>query len=262
MLLPALIPLAYQLLQAYQPESVLPIQTVQLSIIGSTSMPIPTTIPQVNSISQHIKGEVTIGVLGDSMIATLDQNMPQLAKSLAKYYPNTKFNFLNFGASSTTIEQALSRLPQLINQKPDIIAIESFAYNNLGNTQAGYDRQWLTLGAITTEIKQKLPRTKIILTTTIAPNSVIYGNGIVNLNLTALDKVERTKTIKLYLQNMVNFANSEKYPIADTYNFSLNQNEGLTDLISSTDHLHPSDYGKEVFCDILADTIAKNKLIE
>ena len=261
MLLPAIIPLAYQLLQAYQPEFFSDHSTV--TSIETTPTPTPTiSIPQIGSAIQHLNNEVTIGVLGDSMVATLNQNMPQLAKSLAKYYPNTKFRLLNFGASSTTIEQALPRLPGLISQKPNIIVVESFAYNNFGNTQAGYDRQWLALGAITTEIKQKLPSTKIVLATAIAPNSVIFGNGIANLSLSSLDKVERTKTIKLYLQNLINFAQSQNYPLADTYDISLNNGEGLIDLISSSDHLHPSDYGKEVFCDTLADTIAKNKLIE
>lgn len=256
MLLPAVIPLAYQLLQAYQPESILPANpTVQ---IVANPTPTPSSSPAKISSNQPVR----IGVLGDSMIATLDENMPQLAKSLAKYFPNTKFNLLNFGASSTTIEQAVSRLPQLISQKPDIIVVESFAYNNFGNTQAGYDRQWLALGAITSEIKQKLPNTKIVLAATIAPNSVVYANGISNLNLNSLDKAERTKTIRLYLQNLINFAQSQGYPLADTYHLSLSQDEGMTNLISTTDHLHPSDYGKEVFCDTLADTIAKNKLIE
>ncbi len=259
MFLTTIIPLAYQLLQAYQSPGMSNEIATTVNMV-STPTPAPTTTQIVTNTSSD--RTVTIGVLGDSMVTTLNEGMPQFALSLAKYYPHTKFNLLNYGASSTTIEQALDRLPQLINQKPDIIVIESFAYNNYGNTQTGFDRQWTALSNLTAEIKQKLPQTKIVLATTISPNSVVFGNGIANLNLTSLDKIEKVKTIKLYLQNLINFAQSQNYPLADAYNLSLNQDDGLINLISSTDHLHPSDEGKEVFCDTLADTIAKNRLIE
>ncbi|MBP9818005.1 SGNH/GDSL hydrolase family protein [Candidatus Shapirobacteria bacterium] len=256
-----LIPLLYQLLTAYQSGSnyTQATPTPPPSQISQTLTVSPaTTTPEPAVLGAHIGGEsqvTSIALLGDSMIQTLGTDLLPLQKSLQKYFPNRQFDLMNFGMSSTTIEMAKSRLDEVIASAPDIIVVESFAYNNFGNTQAGIDRQWLALGAITSTIKQKLPGTKIILATTIAPNSIVYGNGISNLNLNAMDKIERTNTIKIYLQNLVNFAKSQGYPLADAYHLSLLNDQGMVTLISSTDHLHPSEAGKEVFCDTLADTI-------
>ncbi|HEX8923455.1 MAG TPA: SGNH/GDSL hydrolase family protein, partial [Patescibacteria group bacterium] len=196
-----------------------------------------------------------------------------LQKALEYYYPGRKFRILNYGVGGSTIDYALFRLsssyqylgkniPPLLSTEPDIVVIESFAYNNFGNTQAGIDKQWLNLGAITTVIKNKLPRTKIVMAAAIAPNSITYANGVKDLHLTALDKIERVSTIDLYLQNLVNFATSQSYPLADAYHPSLTDGKnGRKDLINTTDYIHPSELGNQFFCDIVAKSVFDNKLL-
>lgn len=269
------IPLLYQLLQAYHPATNLPQVTSPSQVLGTTTSvtsPTPTPTPTLPPIGGEGK-IVTIAVLGDSMIDTLGKDIPQLAPSLNKYFPDIKFQILNYGYGGDHIEAGLYRLthdyqyqgrtfPSLISQKPDIIIIESFAYNNYGNSQSGIDRQWLALGAITTTIQKELPDTKIVLAATIAPNSVVFGNGIAGFHPSALDKIEKTTTIKLYLQNLVNFATSQHFPLADTYHPSLVNGDGLLDFINSQDHLHPSGAGGEFFCDTIAKAIFDNKLID
>jgi len=280
----AQVPLYYQLLQAYHPSTVsYLISTTPSSptVLGTstTSSPLPAPTPSLSITPTplpNVGGEnpiVTIAVLGDSMIDTLGPGLPKLLSSLKLYYPNRQFQILNYGFGSSNLEHGLYRLtndhnylgqpiPSLLSQKPDIIIIESFAYNNFGNSQSGIDRQWLTLGAITTTIKDKLPQSKIIMAATIAPNSVIFGNGIANTHFTAMEKMEKTNTIKLYLQNLVNFATSQGFPLADAYHLSLDGSEGQKDLINSTDNLHPSDSGNQFFCDTIAKAIFDNKIIE
>jgi len=208
------------------------------------------------------------------MIDTLGTGAPALQNALARYYPGRKFRIFNYGVGASHIEYALYRLtqdydydgqhyPSLISRKPDIIIIESFAYNNFGNTQEGIDRQWLNLGAITTTIREKLPNTKIILAAVPAPNSQNFASGAPGINLNVLDQQEKTKTIKIYLQNLVNFATSQKYPLANAYTPSLTaQDEGLPDLISETDHLHLSDLGLQFLSDTIASTLHDKKIIQ
>lgn len=249
-----LIPLYYQLSQAYKPVSLIaPTPTVVPVVLG-VSVTNPQPLPPIGG-----EGQVkTVALFGDSMIQTIKNNI--LERSLQKYFPTTKFNILNFGYSSTNFEVAVRNLPEIISQSPDIIIVESFAYNNFGNSQAGLEKHSQLLTDTIKTIKEKLPDTKIILAATIAPNSVVFSNGISSLHLTALEKIERTKTIRYYLENSVKYANKYGYPIIDVYNSSLVNNDGFLPLISSSDHLHPSDFGQELFGDILAKTIFDLKL--
>lgn len=244
-----IIPLYYQLLQAYCPVAPTPFTpTVSIS---------PTPAVLGASTSTQV---VTIALFGDSMIQTLNNNI--LKKSLQNYFPTIKFNLLNYGYSSTTLDKAINNLDFVTSQNPNIIVIESFAYNNFGNTTSGLEKQTQLLATIVDTIKTKLPSAKIIISATIAPNSVVFGNGIQDLHLTALDKLERTKTIRLYLKNAVKFANDFHLPLADAYTNGLVNNEGFLPLIDTTTHLHPSDYGKQFFSDTIAKTIFDNKLID
>jgi len=252
------IPLYYQLLQAYKPINYsLPTPTpTATQILGvSTIDNTTTTLPAVGGEGKVI----TLALFGDSMIQTLKNDL--LEKSFQKYFPATKFNLLNFGYSSTNFEQAFTNLDKIISSNPDLIVIESFAYNNFGNTATGLQKQSQLLDQTINIIKQKTSA-KVILAATIAPNSVVFSNGIPNLHLTSLEKLERAKTIKLYLENIIKYSQNNRLPLANSYSGSLVNNEGFLPLISSTDHLHPSDYGIEFFGDTLAKTIFDSKLID
>lgn len=268
-------PIYYQLLEAYHPVSFTS-TTPTITLVEPTPIPQPQVLgikTLVPSYIPPIGGEgkvINLVLLGDSMIDTLNKDICQ--NSFRKYFPTIKFNFLDYGYGSTNIESAIKRLtetttylgyenPSILSQNPEIILIESFAYNNFGNSQTGIDRQSQALTTLTDIIKKKSPDTKIILASTIAPNSILFGNGIKNMYFPALEKVEKTTTIKLYLQNLINFAGKNNFPLADAFHPSLFGQNGSELLISSTDHLHPSSLGSELFCDTVAKTILDNQLI-
>ncbi len=276
----AQIPIFYQLIQAYRPSTHrLPSRLLYPS---SSPAPSPVSKPEVLGVESPsvslpaIGGEgkiITVIVLGDSMIDTLQPGLPQLESALKKLYPHKRFNIVNYGVGASNIEYALFRLtndyqyldqkyPSLISLNPDIVVIESFAYNNFGNSPEGIDRQWLGLGAVTTVIKEKLPQSKIVLAATIAPNSIIFGNGIPGVQFSALEKIEKTKTVKLYLQNLVNFATSQSFPLANAYHPSLENGEGKKEYINPNDGLHPSGPGGEFFCQAVAQTIFDHRLVD
>ena len=269
------IPLYYQLLEAYHPIPYLP-STPNLILSIPTPIPALPQTSQVLGISTPLPavgGEglfVSLALLGDSMTDTLPQNI--ILASLQKLFPSVKFNIHNYGYGSTNIESELLRLtqkstylsednPPLLDLKPDIIVIESFAYNNFGNSTSGLERHRLTLQKMVDSIKKESPKSQIILAATIAPNSLNFSNGIKNLKLSSLEKSEKSSTIKLYLQNIINFANDNNLPLVNAYHPSLKNDEGMPELISSSDHLHPSPLGAEFFSDLLVKTIKDNNLI-
>lgn len=276
------IPIYYQLLFAFQPSTLITAVS-PISTTDPTPTPSPTIAPQVLGVTSSISPSpspfrvggdgqvVTVALLGDSMIDTLGKT-PTLLKALQQRYPGKKFNIINFGVGASNIEYALYRLthdysyndqnyPSLISQKPDIIVVESFAYNNFGNSQSGFDRQWQALGSITGTIKDKLPQSKIIIAATITPNSITFADGSPNLRYSALEKVEKTSTINLYLENAINFATSENFPLANVYHFSSVNNDGNPDLISSKDHLHPSARGSQLIENTIFQAIVDNQLL-
>lgn len=270
------IPLYYQLQQAYHPIPCLSFSP-NLVLSVPTPTPLPIIKPQVLGASQNlpaIGGEsqfISLALLGDSMTDTLPQNV--LLTSLKKLFPAVKFNIYDYGYGSTNIESGLLRLtqkstylsennPPILDLKPDIIVIESFAYNNFGNSSAGLDRYRLSLENLVNTIRKDSPDTKIILAATIAPNSLNFANGIRDLRLSSLEKTEKSNTIKLYLQNLINFANTNNLPLVDAYHPSLKNGEGMPELISSNDHLHPSPLGAEFFSDLLAKTLLDKQIIK
>ncbi len=258
----AQLPILHQLFYAYVPDFSFSLGQVlgrSTTSVTSTSTPTAKTYP--------------ITVFGDSMIDTLGSQIPALQNSLKVYYPNANFKILNYGVGSQTIDTAKKRLtngysykdqtfPSLISNQPDLVIIESFAYNNFGNTQDGINRHWLELGAVTTLIKQKIPHTKILLAATIAPNSTIFANNTPGTNFTSLEKIEKTKTIGLYINNLINFANSQKFPLADAYHPSLSGTDGNKSYINPADNIHPSPLGAQLFADTVAKAVFDNKLLD
>jgi len=211
-------------------------------------------------IRQNTSKNYRIAVLGDSMIQTMGEGLPNLNAALTRYYPQTNFTLLNFGIGATDIESGLNRLPSLLAQNPDAIVIESFAYNHWNNTQADLDRQWQTLAKIIDTIKNQ-GQAKIILAVTIAPDQNTLCDGIVGINLTPQQKREKAQTIKAYLQNLINFASSQNYFLADAYHPTLDNNgNGKPVYINAGDHLHPSETGKTLVSQKIAEVIFSHNL--
>ena len=260
---PVLIPLFYQLIQAYQPVNfVAPPSPTPIPL-----SPTPTPKPMLNA-----KTNYTIAIIGDSMIDTLKSNLPQLQASLHAYLPIYRFKLLNYGYGSSTITSAIDRItstttyldhdnPSIISQNPDLIVIESFAYNNFGNTPTSLDRYRQAISDLIASIHDHLPRTKILLAATFAPNSTVFADGVKDLELTSADKTERSSTIKTYLDAFITYAHDHSLPLADAYHPSLFSDNGFRSFISS-DGIHPSDYGAQFFCDILAQSITQQHLLQ
>lgn len=246
--------------------------------------PVPTLNPKLEQILAQIpytigqgdltplKSTYTIALLGDSMTDTLGEKLPHLRTLLTSAYPKTNFVLLNYGQGGTSIEDGLFRLknptrylnrdyPPLLHLNPDIIVIESFAYNHWGAELNDLNRQWLTAVKLVDSIKEYSPATKIILAATLSPNPLIFGDGVLNWPKDL--KWNSAITTKAYLQNFINFANSAYLPLADAYHPSLNsENQGNPVFINSSDNLHPSDAGKQLFSQKIFDVIKNNGLIK
>ncbi len=222
--------------------------------------------------TKTVFGQKTIAVLGDSMVDTMGRGLPYLRIQLKKYYPNIEFNLLNYGAAGTNIEYGLHRLshdydylgehlPSLLSQNPDIVVVESFAYNPWSSQKHDLDRHWLTLASIITTLKER-SNAKIITLATIAPNDIYFGDGIGQTPWTLEEKKQKCDTIRAYLENTINFAQSQGYPLVDAYHPSKSASgEGKREYISYGDNLHPSVKGNQLLARLIAKKIFQLGLI-
>lgn len=238
--------------------------------------PTPTPVPTDPNISPVITKQknYTIAFLGDSMIDTLGPGIPQTQDALRKQYPKTNFTLYNYGVGATNIEYGLYRIthdytylgtaiPALVSRNPDIVIIESFGYNPFPFDEGALDKHWLTLASVTDAIRQNLPKAKIVIAVTVAPNAKLFGDGAPGLSFSAEDKRKRTQTIKQYLESTIKFAASQHYPLIDAYHPSLNsEGNGNPKYINPGDHIHTSDEGKRLFAEQSVKTFIQHGIIQ
>ena len=250
---------------ATQSATAKPMTALEFSKANSQSAPVVNKkIPETqNSTSSENKGSLTIAVLGDSMVDTMGQHLPYINSALKNYYPNYFFNLLNYGAGGTNIEYGVQRLtsgydylgkpiPSLVSTNPDIVIIESFAYNPWGGNQSDLDRQWLAMANAVDIIKSQT-QAKILFLSTIAPSKTQFGQGPGGVNWSSDQARQHAQKIEKYLQNTINFANSQGYPLVDAYHPSIVNGDGNLSYISAHDHIHPSVAG----CQFIAGLIAQ-----
>lgn len=264
----AQIPLFHQLLSAYQPAHLKtivyqPAPTPSV-LADSTFYQSPLDVPSTaRDYPTGVGGDgrvLSIALFGDSMIETLGPDLPTLVSLLQNQSQNLLIKILSHGYPSTNLEKAMTHLPDILVQKPHILVVESFAYNNFGNDPTGLDKHRQLLTNLIDAVSTQSPDTKIVLAATIAPNSVIFANN--SQNFSSLERIEKTKTIKLYLENIIKLSEATGLPLADVYHSSLNRgNEGNLSFIDSTDNIHPSQKGQELFETTVAKTILDHNLI-
>lgn len=245
-------------------------------VLGNTIEATPSSQPKADASPPAIvtkKQSYTIALLGDSMIDTMGPGIPALQADLKHIYASTNFTLLNYGAAGTNIEYGVERItggytylgnsiPALTAAHPDVVVIESFAYNPFPDAN-GVGRHWIALARAVDTIRANIPDSNIIIAATIAPNSTVFGDGAPGLAFNTQDKIERTTVIKEYLASTVKFAASRHLPLADAYHASLNGNgDGSLTYINRGDHIHYSEAGRLLFAQKISDAIVQNRLLE
>ena len=228
----------------------------------------PTPKPQIAGV--QITGKVTIALLGDSMIDTMG-DLKNLQIALSQYYPKIEFNLLNYGVGSTKPADGLARLtqevttetkklPALLLAKPDIVILESFAYNHGTNTQSEINNHYQILGQIITKLQQSKITPLFLVTIAPATNFAKNAPGVLwDENQRTLE----TKTVLSYLKAGLDFFKTQKLILVDSFTPSLEPTGfGKQVYVNSNDNIHPSQEGIELISDLIAQKIAESKLVE
>ncbi|OGD86454.1 hypothetical protein A2Z23_00625 [Candidatus Curtissbacteria bacterium RBG_16_39_7] len=216
---------------------------------------------------------VTIALLGDSMVDTLGRDLSSLYQNLSQYYPKVTFNLLNYGVGAQKAEEALTqlnqehnyqnqKLPAPLSANPDIVVIESFAYNHPPGTEEGFKSRRLTLAKIISEIKSKT-HAEVIVLATIAPNDQIFALDAPGINWDGNQRKIEAQAVRSFIEDAIKYANEAGLPIIDAYTPSLDANKNGKEIyINPVDNIHPSQAGIELVSDLIAQRIQELGLVE
>lgn len=237
------------------------------------SVPIePKTEEKEQTVLLH-KKEIKIALLGDSMTDTLGIDFPALQTLLKQKFPGIQPLILNYGVGGTNIDQGIPRitsgytyqgrtLKSMVDEQPDIVVLESFAYNPFPFDTGALEKHWLSLSHAVDSISTNIPGAKIIIGVTIAPNTDVFGDGA-GLSFQPKDKQERTQVIRNYLESTIQFAKGQHIPLADAYTPSRDSTgNGILKYINRGDDIHPSGDGAALYAQTVFNTIVSAHLLQ
>lgn len=211
-----------------------------------TGGPSPTLLPRTKTVK--------IALLGDSMIQTAATAGP-LKKYLEDSYTDYNVAIVNLGVGATTIESGAARVESAIAQKPDIIIVESFAYNHLSKDDAGLSRHRQLLSQIVEKLKSA-GISKIIILATIAPVQTYAMDAPASKEWTLDFRKEEADWIKKYLENAISFANSNNLILVDAYHSSIEKDGyGNPAFVNPEDDIHPNFPGHQFVLRLIASKI-------
>ena len=211
-------------------------------------------------------GQIAVAVVGDSMTDLMGPNLPYLKAELEKYYPKAQFNLLNYGVGAENIEKGLARIKgeydyqdrhysALAQVNPDIVVIESFAYNPFEDSSGELIRHWSGLVAMVDFVKANT-KAQIIIMATIAPTKAQFGQGPNGVNWPADLAWQQAERINGLLENTVVFSQKANLPLVDVYHQTLlADGEGNLAYINSGDHIHQNETGNNLIARLLAEKI-------
>lgn len=247
-------------------EQVLGVQTSDETPSPTTTpLPSPSATPTPLSITptatpskSHAKNDYKIAVYGDSMVDTMGERLEYLEHSLKKIYPNVNFTLYNYGKGSENVEMGLDRwdnvlnyqdrhYPSIVDLRPDIIVIGSFAYNPFSPYIR--DLHWVGLTKLVETAKTVTPNVYILAE--IVPLRNNFGKGPNGVNWNENTAYEHSGRIVEQLENVVSLSGNLNVPLIDVFHQSI----GRSGLTNPSDGIHASVSGHEFTSDIIANTI-------
>lgn len=211
----------------------------------------------------------TVILFGDSMTDTFDfmgQGFPELKSELNKLQPNTPIQLKNHGVGSTDVALGLQRvtqpynyqarnrqLPAVLDENPDLVIVESFAYNHRSNSFEDIQKYIDCHKKIIETLQGK---TKTLLMATVAPNKETFAQGVLSLEWDEGKQQNEYNIVVRYFQKFISFANQSGLPFLDLFTRSLTkENTGNLKYISNEDYIHLSYEGRVFIAQELASEI-------
>lgn len=209
------------------------------------------------------KSTYKIAMYGDSMVDTMGDNLEYLQKALSSIYPATKINLYNYGIGAQNVEAGVSRFekefnykerkyPSIVDLKPDIIILGSFAYNPFSDHDA--QKHLSLLSQLTTKALKVTPN--LYLLAEIAPLKENFGKGEHGINWPEDMAAKQAAHIVEQLENAENLAKTRKIALVDAFaETQQNGKFGHVSYVNGDDGIHPSVAGHVLMANLIARTL-------
>ncbi len=226
---------------------------------------------------KNFRRKVKIALIGDSMMEKWGPQCPQLQAELSRVFTRTTVEIDNHGLSGTRAGHGLWRIAHdykdsggqyrscLSYNDPDIVIIESFAYTNCADDAESLPEYRDVLRSLWEEVG-RTTAAKILFLTTIPPDRDKFLETSNNYYYTSkITRQRMADRATLYLQEALNIAEDEEWPIADVYSEVQKKVVGgdkLRRYINQSDCLHPSVYGYQAVARVIVRAIDKYEMIK
>lgn len=230
---------------------------------SASTVPTPTTEATTSASPETKttpKSSYKIAVYGDSMVDTMGENLEFLQKALLSIYPATTFNFYNYGIGSQNVENGLTRFekefankerkyPSIVELKPDIIVLGSFAYNPFPQHDA--QKHLTLLGQLATKSLKVTPN--VYLLAEIAPLKENFGKGEHGVNWPPETAAAHGAKIVEQLENAQNLAKAKNLTLVDAFSQTQENGKfGSVAYVDGNDGIHPSVRGHVLMANMIA----------
>lgn len=221
---------------------------------------------------------IRIVATGDSMTQTAGDGCPALTTELARKYPDKKFEIINQGVGGTRAGYGLWRMTNeyevdkkkfspLVSLNPDIVILESFAYNNatdgLLNDEGLIHFRDMHYKMVET-IREKTDAV-IIFVVTIAPDVNHFIENVPCFYNTPKSILKSMAEERMrYLEEAIKIAGELELPLVNVYAATLAaQADGtpLSTFINPEDCIHPNEKGHELTAHLIVEVMKEHNLI-
>ncbi len=249
--------------------------------IDSTVSPTPTMTPTPTPVMTFVQPRVDVQdvyeviLVGDSMTAALGPHGGPFSEYLNTLYGESGIIVDNYSVPSSNIQSLQKRfteqftnvdgellLPIRDRKDADLIIIESFAYNPLSHLTAEeavteHERE---LHHFLEVVATELPRTRVALMTTVAPDWETFARRSQQLNAeqSRLQAEERIR----YLLKHQDLGGMYALPVINVFAASLSpQGDGDSRYINPDDNIHPSVDGIELISRTMSNFIYHQSIL-
>jgi hypothetical protein len=219
-----------------------------------------------------------IVLLGDSMTEGAGKDCKYLREYLHVKNPSTNFKLFNYGVGGTRVGYGVWRLTHnyefngekycpLVKLDPDVVIVESFAYNNGsdGSYHGGLDHFRAMHQSIIDTLRSET-KAQIIYCITIAPDRERFLESVPNFIYTpASVRHQMAIDREVYLKEAVKIAESNQLPVVNAYAETLKlakKGIPLSTFIDPGDWIHPNAEGHKLIARMMVETLTKLKSIK
>lgn len=218
-----------------------------------------------------------IALIGDSMTERWGSECSHLQTELGRLFIRTRFEIVNHGLNGSRAGNATWRIANdyidnksarrscLSSDSPDIVLIESFAYTNCADDVEGLTEYRDALRRLADEVRRSTPA-RILFWVAFGPDRDHFlENEPLYFNTSKLTRQRMADRVKVYLEEALDCARDEDWPVADVYNELQKRISGgdmARRYINQADGVHPSQLGYDFIARTIVRAVDAHRMIE